>query len=733
MSEQVKEANWSSRSDKLGEALLAEAQQLAHVGSWNWDLVSGTVLWSDEQYRIFGLRPQEMVMTYDRVLSHVHPDDRATFHRVVDQASRNHQPFEFSFRALHRDGTFRVVLSRGQVELDGDGKPVRMFGAVQDITERTQTEDALRSSERRFRAVFEGALDGMIVADNDGRFVDANPAACSLYGTPRDQLLGKSNADFAEPGVDFGGAWAEFRRSGSAQGTHRLLRPDGSVRETEYASTADFLPGLHLAVLRDVTERVRAERALRESERRVVAILESISDSFYTLDHQWRFSYINPQAEPILGRSGAELLGRNVWEEFPEAVGTAFDHQYHRAVAERVPVHFEIDYPPLGGRFSIHAYPSSDGLSVYFTDVTERHRAEEALRQSEQRFRRVLENSRDIIYQYNIATRTCDYASPSVRDILGYNFEELDAGGLPLVLTSIHPEDLERLEGRMSQLMTLRSGAEFDPVIEYRVRVPGQGWRWMSDSGTVVRDERGHPVAVVGNIRDVTDKRMAAERLRDLSRRLIRAQEEERRHIAFELHDEIGQALFAIKLNMRAVLCDPASPAATHRLEECVELVDRTIRQVRDISLDLRPSLLDDLGLVAALRAYVSEFALRSGAETQFVAEDDTGRMDPDVETACYRIAQEALTNVARHAGAGHVRVELVRSGSGLRLVVADDGRGFEVAAATARAVGGSSLGVLGMRERAVLVGGHVEITSAPGRGTEVRLTVPLALAGEGA
>ncbi len=233
-------------------------------------------------------------------------------------------------------------------------------------------------------------------------------------------------------------------------------------------------------------------------------------------------------------------------------------------------------------------------------------------------------------------------------------------------------------------------------------------------------------MAVVGTIRDVTDQRMAAERLRELSRRLIRAQEEERRHIARELHDEIGQSLTALKLNVRAAVRNPGAPDARRRLEESIGLVERTIGQVRDLSLDLHPSMLDDLGLLDALRSYASGFGHRSGIEVHFVADEDIGRLDPDVETACYRIAQEALTNVARHAGAGRGRVELRRSESEVRLVVADDGSGFDVAAATARAAGGSSLGVLGMRERAMFVGGRVEIESEPGRGTEVRAILPL-------
>jgi signal transduction histidine kinase len=252
----------------------------------------------------------------------------------------------------------------------------------------------------------------------------------------------------------------------------------------------------------------------------------------------------------------------------------------------------------------------------------------------------------------------------------------------------------------------------------------------------VIRGDDRTAVAIVGSIHDVTNKRRdeehlreAAARLEDLSRRLIRAEESERRRIAGELHDEIGQSLTALKLNLKAVIRSPRAPASALRLTESVDLVDRTIGQIRDLSLDLRPSLLDDLGLVPALRSKVGSLARWSGIEMSFAGASEIGRQDPEVETACYRIAQEALTNVARHSGARKVRVELEVSGLDLRLTIHEDGAGFDVEAAMAKAKSGVSLGLLGMRERALLVGGRLEITSEPGRGTEVRATFPLGTA----
>jgi signal transduction histidine kinase len=212
--------------------------------------------------------------------------------------------------------------------------------------------------------------------------------------------------------------------------------------------------------------------------------------------------------------------------------------------------------------------------------------------------------------------------------------------------------------------------------------------------------------------------------LQRLSRSLLEAQESERRAVARELHDELGQSLQAIKINLQTAQRFPQEGAA--RLAESVGLVDHTIQQVRALSVDLRPSLLDDLGLVAALEWYVERQAQRLGFVGRFVAEPHALRLDPTVETACFRIVQEALTNVARHAKATRVWVDLRQQGEELHLVIRDDGVGCDVRAMQERAIQGASFGLLGMRERAELAGGTFTMHSAPAQGTEIRLCFPL-------
>jgi signal transduction histidine kinase len=216
------------------------------------------------------------------------------------------------------------------------------------------------------------------------------------------------------------------------------------------------------------------------------------------------------------------------------------------------------------------------------------------------------------------------------------------------------------------------------------------------------------------------------QRLQVLSRRLVQVQETERRSLARELHDEIGQALTVAEMNLQAMLRSPGAGALAPRLKESLDVVDHVLEQVHDLSLNLRPSMLDDLGLEPALRWYTNRQAALAGLRAELRAAPFEQRLDPIIETECFRVAQEALTNVVKHAKARTVTVELTRNDEQLHLSVRDDGVGFDVAAVRAQAVRGASLGLLSMEERATLAGGGLQYHSTSGQGTEVHAWFPL-------
>ncbi|MFQ5752736.1 MAG: sensor histidine kinase, partial [bacterium] len=235
------------------------------------------------------------------------------------------------------------------------------------------------------------------------------------------------------------------------------------------------------------------------------------------------------------------------------------------------------------------------------------------------------------------------------------------------------------------------------------------------------------------SIMDITERKLAEEalrvsreRLQTLSHRLLEVQETERRTIARELHDEIGQTLTAVKINLQAIPRQTDPISVQKQIDESVSLIERALQQTRNLSLDLRPSLLDDLGLVPALRWYLDRHARRTGVVAIFAADKLTTRLQPELEIACFRVVQEALTNIAKYARAKQIWVELHKINQELQVVVRDNGIGFDVNAARESAAKGTSLGILGMEERVLLVAGKLEIKSSPGKGTEVHASFPL-------
>lgn len=218
----------------------------------------------------------------------------------------------------------------------------------------------------------------------------------------------------------------------------------------------------------------------------------------------------------------------------------------------------------------------------------------------------------------------------------------------------------------------------------------------------------------------------ARDEMKVLSRRLVEAQETERRRIALELHDEIGQSLTAVELNLQAILHSPGAEGRPARLKEILQLIERVLEQVRNMALNLRPSMLDDLGLGPALAWLARRQGELAGLRTEIRIDPLERRLDPVIETECFRIAQEALTNVVRHARADSVVVELRGEGGSLHLRVRDNGIGFDTGPVRDRAVRGASLGLLSMAERAALAGGELDFKSSPGQGTEVHARFPL-------
>jgi len=250
---------------------------------------------------------------------------------------------------------------------------------------------------------------------------------------------------------------------------------------------------------------------------------------------------------------------------------------------------------------------------------------------------------------------------------------------------------------------------------------------------TPILDDRGQAEAVVCNVRDLTKYKKSEQKLqkteegmRALSLQLMQVQEEERRRIARELHDEIGQMLSIIKVNLQQSRRLPDHETNQNLLDRSIEALGQTLQQIRRLSHDLRPSILDDLGLVAALRWFIDYRMNDTGVAPHFSADTTGERLPVDMETACFRVVQEALTNILHHARASQVQVDLRQTPERLQLTVTDDGDGFDLGAIREKAIRGAHLGLLGMQERILSAGGKLRIDTAAGQGCRIDIEFAL-------
>ena len=389
------------------------ALEAGRIGTWDLDLQTEECVISPEMAELMDFSSDQTTVPGAQWQESIVPEDRALMSSALAPSIASDAPFDLEFRIALKDGTHRWLYSRGAVSRDASGKAVRMYGASIDVTERKQADEKLRESEERLRRAIEIETVGVIFFKTDGSITNANDAFLRMSGYSREDLAeGLVRWDEMTPPEWIPHslkAIKEFESTGrTIPNEKEFVRKDGSRWWALFAATRlDEEEGVEFII--DITQSKRAEEELRKSGERITNILESITDAFVAVDRQWRFTYINERALTTLQRTREELLGKNMWEEFPEAVGLPAYREYHRAMTSGTSVHFEEFNPQLGIWVEINAYPSEGGLAIYFRDITERKRAEverdrlrareiEARTQKEER-RRIARDLHDVVLQ----------------------------------------------------------------------------------------------------------------------------------------------------------------------------------------------------------------------------------------------------------------------------------------------------------------------------------------------
>lgn len=436
-----------------------------------------------------------------------------------------------------------------------------------------------------------------------------------------------------------------------------------------------------------------------------------------------------------VGHLSAVLLA--LWVDRPSA-------PYVVAAIATVFIQLGFMLSPSGIPLDVGIFNRIEGIVLVWVAAGFVGRAKTAkLSEATRRLGAIVDGSNDAILGLTSDGRVASWNVGAER-LFGFTAAEMAGRSIQMLIPANLHHDEARLWAQVQEGMHIQA---YDTV-----RMTKDGRRLdVSVTLSPLKDDRDQVVGVSNIIRDISERKRvlallqqaheelemrirdrtaelstANDSLRELSSRLIQVQEEERSRIARDLHDEIGQLLTALKIDLQQVQRSEAGKALPGSLTDSLELVDRLLAQVRTLALDLRPSLLDDLGLVPALRWYANRQAKRNGWILSLSVEGMTGRIPAPVEVACFRIMQEALTNVAKYARANTIDLTLRRQGQEVMLVIQDDGVGFDMLSAQQRAQGGESMGLLGMEERARLAGGSLVISSTPGHGTRLHLRFPL-------
>jgi PAS domain S-box-containing protein len=686
--------------------------------------------------RLYGRRPTSM-------FEFVHPDDLAACQAWWKQILAGGTE-RLHWRVRDAGGNWRwLETAASLVQIQNEP---HVLTVCRDVTDQRQAEDALRDRERKLSEAQRLAHLAYWEYDFSRNRLTWSEEFCRILGLPLDELS-RTMDEFME--LVHPEDWSIFKklitremRGESGREAYRIIRPSGDVRYLEkiFSAIRDKTGRAVRAVgaVQDVTERKRAEEALHDSERKLKEAQRithvghwerDVETGLITWsDELYRIFGVLPQQGALTTSDWQNLIHPEDRQRIVQAVSEA----------ERGIRHYDVEYRivrPNGEVRFIHSKGELDwddqgrprrafGAAQ---DITERRRAEQALRISEGKLKDAERLANIGYWDFDIVADRITWSDETCR-IFGRTSADSVLRQAEL-REMIHPDDRQLQEQALAEARQGRG--QYD--VEYRIVRPDGEVRFVHVRNVHVGDASDRPVRMFGTVQDITERkrmedalRESADRLQQLSRRLLEVQEEERRHLARELHDEFGQLLATITVHLHAAK-GLAGEAARASLEECMALLQRAGEEVRGLALELRPTMLETSGLDATLRWLAQQHQQRTRIEVEVV--DYSNGVSGEVAIACFRVAQEALTNVVRHAQAQHAWLELSKRESTVELVVRDDGVGFDVTTARERAARNGRLGLLGMSERVQILGGSLEVDSQPGRGTRIRASFPLAAA----
>jgi hypothetical protein len=675
---------------------------------------------------ILGYTVQEIIGT--PFTDYIHPDEvRRVVSYYTGRMKGKNVRSKYESALIDRQGRkILVELNASLISYQGKAADVVIF---RDITEGKKAEEELREKEAFNFALFQYNPVQTMVVDRQGKVVKVNMAKrMSGDGLPNiGDVMYKDYARKHE--IDMHAELAECLKSGKTKSFPELKYGDRFLSIT----IAPFPQGAIITSL-DITEHKRAEEALQESEKRFKELWDNAPVAYHTLDARGIITSVNQTECKMLQYSSDEMVGRSVFEFIlPEQQEEARRRFEQKISGRGVP------------RFVNRIYVKKDGSKIYVVvddilerdskgkiigvksavvDITERRKAEEALSESEEKYRTLTDNVNVAVFRNRSGPKgRFIEVNPAMVKMFDYKSKK--------EFLKLNVSDLYQNQGdrkKFSRKM-LRDG--FVKNEELKLKKNDGTPIVCSESTVVVKDEKGRAKYFDGIIEDITERKRveedlkeSKEQMRNLAAHLQSVREQERTFIAREIHDELGQSLTALKMDL--FWLKNRTPADQKPLfektEQMTQLVDTTIQRVKKICSELRPRLLDDLGLLAAIEWQGEDFESHTGIKCEMTIDAQDMELDQDFSTAVFRIFQETLTNVARHADATRVKVGLREKAGRLELKVRDNGKGIP----ERKIFDPKSFGIVGMKERVYFLGGKIEIKGVQDKGTIIKMIIPL-------
>lgn len=639
------------------ERILVDTQKLTHTGSWEWDIISNRIYWTRELFNIYGIEPRE-ALDYETVLNFLLAEDREIFNFSIKKAFENRNPFRFEHKIIRPNGEIRVLSQLGEVLSDHHGNITKLIGTVHDITSLIKTEERLKKSEEYFRSLIENTLDIKSILNKEGNFLYISPAIENTLGYKTSDLIGKNIIKYIHP-ADISRIFRVF--------VNILKTPDKIVsiefrvkdKNNKWRSFESIMKNLieNPSVCGIVVN--SRDITLRTDAENTIRTLLNVSKRLNsTLNVDHLMDVLVEEAIKLTDAEGG-FSGLKTSEGM---VCKKFFLKDESTDFEYSWSEESIDLPgkQLKSKGSIIINDMKEDNGNLFGEIKKRFRVNSAILV-------LIQNSQSEVIGFFAVTNKLSSGT----------FPELDRDKL----TALSQSASTAIQNAMAYQKI--QAAEFQ-----------------------LKNSR--------------------EQLRRLSAHTQSAREEERTRISREIHDELGQALTGLKMDLswleKKLKEGPQlSTAIQEKIAAMFGLINSTIKSIRKISSELRPGVLDYLGLPAAIEWQAQEFQSRTGIECRILNIPKELNLDQDFSTALFRIFQETLTNVARHAQATLIEINLILQKRNIILQIHDNGKGIT----QEEIINSKSFGILGMRERTFLLGGEFTISGIPNGGTTVTVTIP--------